>query len=112
MLNQKTFAKDFKKEMEVQSARLAEMFNSLVETLPNGEIVPKPSTKITQLRAIKDGLTQVLAIYQEASQSQQALNEEFNAANIEVNKTRQELIDFEKEYKIELPTIIKSLYRI
>jgi septal ring factor EnvC (AmiA/AmiB activator) len=112
MISQDRYIKVFKNELDTQANRLKEMFASLVEYNSAGECVPKSSTNVKQLKAIKDGLQSVLAILDEVKVNTKKLNKEIKDADIEVNKTRDLLIAFSKEYKIVLPSILTKLYRI
>lgn len=110
-MDQHKFAQQIEKKSNIEIERLKFMFENLFYT-SKGEKKLKPTTTLYQLESIKDALIKAVAIYNERNEEVKALNQEQTAFDIQAEETRNELVDFSKQFKITLPPFLAKLYGI
>jgi len=109
---QLALAKEFQKHANVQMARLQFMYDELFYVDSAGNKLPKPSTTLIQLNLIKEKLLEIDAIYKQRISEFQVLEKEREEVNNNANNTKSNIVAFFSKYDIEIPKILKQLYRI
>lgn len=74
--------------------------------------IPKPSTTLIQLNLIKEKLLEIDAIYRERISEFQVLEKEREEVNIKADNTKSSIVSFFSKFNIEIPKVLRQLYRI